>query len=770
MAHYSPPYPYFTNQICRRGILTESFRLIDVGVRGGIHDRWQAFGDHLEAWGFDALYEDGVAPLIAANKHPDRIRYLHLALGDKDEVRPFRYYPENPSSSHFAATNGTDVIDEHWTEVPIRRLDTLIAQGTVDPAIDFMKLDAETYEIEIIKGAGEMLSHSGILGIESEASFFRTGRNPRSHFVELYEQLAPYGMTVYDLGIVRHPKPTVLKGFPQEIVGGRYAMRPIGRLHVCDCLFLDNAFEDAATQATRSVNRLLKMIAIAELYGLQDISLAILFDNKSLLSDRLDVDEASGWLMREHPNQTFTYQQYIESGIKAIPFDLNVDPRRAAENLVYKVVTQDAVSISPSHDTAIEPTGQCSTALTPDFTSRRQVFATHVVAKTENNCLFLLGGNDFYNLIFDVSTNYDDGFSCVVVNIDSRRCKRVVLDGTVHYRLWPHQFMRVIRCGSMWLTDPPAQRWKLPNSRTIYVAPDGNDAANDGMVPASPLRTPQLAANLIIDQFDINGADAEIRLLDGVYNVPPGGQLINVSKPLHGKNKFDVQGNLDDPDSVVINIPARSRGFYVEDFGILVVMGMRLATSGLGSVGLFVRQFGIGDLGWVHFGAFEQSNPVMTWNGSVNVIGPVRFDGNAHFMFAANRGGEIDFGSQNIEFADGLSATRVLHAESGGRIHAQYATWSAIGGGAPPILAGQKALADGQGSQISANAAAMPGTAKQATSNGGQFFQIPPEPDQEISGARNDATSQAANDRAAKSSLLSRLARKTRSLRFGSPG
>ncbi len=338
MAHYFPPYPYFTNEICKRGILTESFQLIDVGVRGGFHDRWQAFGDHLEVWGFDALYEDGVAPLIAANTHPNRIRYLHCALGDKDEMRPFRYYPENPSSSHFAAANGTDVIDENWSQVPIRRLDTMLSEGTIGPAIDFMKLDAETYEIEIIKGAREMLSRSGILGIESETHFFRTARNPRSHFVDLCEQLAPYGMTVYDLGFIRQPRPPLAKGFPQEIVGGRYVMRPIGRIHVCDCLFLGGAFEDAAMQATCSANRLLKMIAIAELYGLQDISLNILFDNRSLLADRLEVEEACDWLMREHPHQTFSYRDYSEGRIDAVPFASGIDPRRAAENMVAKVV------------------------------------------------------------------------------------------------------------------------------------------------------------------------------------------------------------------------------------------------------------------------------------------------------------------------------------------------------------------------------------------------------------------------------------------------
>ncbi len=367
---------------------------------------------------------------------------------------------------------------------------------------------------------------------------------------------------------------------------------------------------------------------------------------------------------------------------------------------------------------------QASAILAGHFGPRRDISAMHRVDKAEKNCLFLLTGDDYYDLSLDAPRNYDGDFSCAAVNVDSFRCKRVVLGEAAHYRLWPRQFIRVVRCGDLWLVDPPAQRWKLPSSRTIYVAPDGDDLVNDGMVAASPLGTPQLAADLIIDQFDINGTHADIRLLDGIYGVPARGQLISVSKPLHGQNKIGVVGNMDDPSRVVINIPPRLRGFYVEDFGILVVMGMRFETSGLGSIGLFVRQFGISDLGWVQFGRFDQSNPITTWNGSVNVIGPVRLDGNAHFVFAATRGGEIDLGTQNIEIASGLSVSQIFHADSGGRIHAQHANWSALGGGAPPIVGGQSAFAHGHGSQIYMNAATMPGTIEQATADGGQLFQV----------------------------------------------
>jgi FkbM family methyltransferase len=310
MAHTHPPYPFFTCEVTQRGILQEPFRLIDVGVRGGIGAHWKFFGDHLELWGIDPLYEGGVGPLIASNPHPDRFHYLNMGLGDADENRLFRFYPENPSSSHFEASNKTDrpYIDHLWREVPLRRLDTLFAEGQIQAA-DFMKMDAETYEIEIVKGGQQFFRSSGIFGIETESTFFRTRRNPRSHFVELYELLAAHGFNVFDAGIQRVSRSSLSRGFPQEISGG-ISLRPVGRAYVFDFLFLREEFEEHNLRASVSIDRLIKMIATAELYGLQDIGLDVLLASRDRLGVRLDVDEAANWLVREKQESRFSYPQY----------------------------------------------------------------------------------------------------------------------------------------------------------------------------------------------------------------------------------------------------------------------------------------------------------------------------------------------------------------------------------------------------------------------------------------------------------------------------
>lgn len=282
---------------------------MDIGVRGGVGEHWLFFGDHLELRGFDI--EDAIAPLVAANKHPDRFHYFGMCLGDKDETRPFRFYPDNPSSSHFAASNGTDAaaIDGQWQDVQIRRLDTLFADGIVEQT-DFIKMDAESYEIEIVRGGDIFFANSGVFGVESEVTFFRTPRNPRSHMAELYDELGPHGFEVYDAGIHRAARLPLARGFPQP--SSEKKLRPVGRAWAFDFLFLHNAFNEPATLGNQGIDRLLKMAAVAEIYGLQDVALDILFKNRNIVGGRIDIDEASNWLVRDTSASALTYREYSQ--------------------------------------------------------------------------------------------------------------------------------------------------------------------------------------------------------------------------------------------------------------------------------------------------------------------------------------------------------------------------------------------------------------------------------------------------------------------------
>jgi hypothetical protein len=64
----------------------------------------------------------------------------------------------------------------------------------------------------------------------------------------------------------------------------------------CPAPLAGTHIDDAAPQKEISVDRLIKMIATAETYGLHDVGLDILFANQDRLGRRFDIEEAADWL------------------------------------------------------------------------------------------------------------------------------------------------------------------------------------------------------------------------------------------------------------------------------------------------------------------------------------------------------------------------------------------------------------------------------------------------------------------------------------------
>src|SRR5690348_12015846 len=135
MIRDTPAHPAFTEWVVQNGLLHEPLRIIDVGCQGGLHRRWNWLGDKLEAWAFDPLPEV-IDALSAKNPAPERIRYFCMGLGNEDGDRLFER-TDNAFQSAFlpAIWNQDDFREKRgmlppcWSATPIRKLDTLMADG-----------------------------------------------------------------------------------------------------------------------------------------------------------------------------------------------------------------------------------------------------------------------------------------------------------------------------------------------------------------------------------------------------------------------------------------------------------------------------------------------------------------------------------------------------------------------------------------------------------------------------------------------------------------
>ena len=149
----------FTNWVVKAGLLREPFVLVDVGVQGGESRSWHRLGDYLVVHGFDAI-EEAIEQLRKRTGHVPNRHYHRIAAGNADEERVFHFNPANPTASSMYAQGASRFevpAGQQTRSVTVRRLDTLFAEGLI-PQVDFLKVDVEGFEKDVLLGANDLLA------------------------------------------------------------------------------------------------------------------------------------------------------------------------------------------------------------------------------------------------------------------------------------------------------------------------------------------------------------------------------------------------------------------------------------------------------------------------------------------------------------------------------------------------------------------------------------------------------------------------------------
>src|SRR6516164_4316140 len=288
----------FTRWVVSERLLREPFVLIDVGVQGGENQRWQPLGDHLVVHGFDPI-EEVVRELTEQNHHRPNCHYHCMAVGNVDGEQEFYFNPANPTASSMfrQGISRFDVENvEQPRQVPIRRLDSLLAEGLI-PQVDFLKVDVEGFEKDVLMGAHNLLANA--LGVETETNFGVSDAYPKSHFGTLAEILLEHDFLVFDLAFNRIPRASFrralegkgIKTDPQHDGFGKPAM-----VNVLFCRDLIDETDAPSNYQTPckpfTLDQLIKMMIIYELHGLNDIAVDTAERFAELLGSRFDVERA----------------------------------------------------------------------------------------------------------------------------------------------------------------------------------------------------------------------------------------------------------------------------------------------------------------------------------------------------------------------------------------------------------------------------------------------------------------------------------------------
>ena len=247
--------------IAGSGALERPFVLVDIGARDGIHPRWIPFEPAMEVFGFDAIAE--IAPPNA------RHQYFKLAVGDYDGECAF----DVPDNLYEARISPGGV-----HKIPIAKLDTLWEKKVLPPA-DFIKVDCEGSEPEVLRGAEQYLKASNILAADIETNFHISPTLPMSHFAAVSAPLLEHRLLLAELAFGAAQQ-SVWTGTCNVLFARHFVHeREHGESYTC-----------RPPEPQPSLDAILKTIAIFDVYALHGPAIALLQQFRQLISRRIDPD------------------------------------------------------------------------------------------------------------------------------------------------------------------------------------------------------------------------------------------------------------------------------------------------------------------------------------------------------------------------------------------------------------------------------------------------------------------------------------------------
>jgi FkbM family methyltransferase len=307
--------PTMTPLLVDAGVFADDpFNLIDIGARGGVKDYVKVFGEHLRVVAFEA---DPEALRQLERQGVSQTTILPFGLGGRNETRTL-YINRNASSSSLYVGDPAFVqrmLLRQWyvtiEEQPIelRRLDDL---ADVVGDVDFIDLDAEGAELEIMQAGATILGRRGTLGVLLEVRFIEGYNTPL--FWQSDAFVRGLGYNFYDLAYGRESR--VALPYPQRI-DQRDEQDPImrifgqttgGQIAYGDALYLRDV---VGTKSALSLTKILKLACLFEIFEQRDSAAEIILANKENIDQVYDHRKLLDALVPVVVGEKLPYDEYI---------------------------------------------------------------------------------------------------------------------------------------------------------------------------------------------------------------------------------------------------------------------------------------------------------------------------------------------------------------------------------------------------------------------------------------------------------------------------
>lgn len=304
--------PKFTKYVVEQELLKDSKIIIfDIGARGGVDKCWESLGEDCKIYAFEPDREE-CAKLNEKNQK-ENIQYIPVALAEKSGIRDI-YLNKLEDGISFFKTN-TNYVDKFQMS---KNLDTqkIIQVETMDLIevcrtykignVDLIKIDAEGAELEILKGAGNLLSNSCTVVSEIRFTNKLNGSPP---FSNLMDYLNTKNFDLYDLDIYRFSRKVLPTPFLYDFRDGSGLPVPgptiSGQVLSGDALFFSENIE------TFEPLQIIKYIVLLEIFGLNDVAVEILIQEKNRIESLLEYEVVLNLLTPQVRGTDLNYEEYM---------------------------------------------------------------------------------------------------------------------------------------------------------------------------------------------------------------------------------------------------------------------------------------------------------------------------------------------------------------------------------------------------------------------------------------------------------------------------
>jgi len=294
--------------------------ILDVGARGGIGREWTVFDDQLRVYAFEADVKECQRLAAAA---PPGLSYIPRAIG-RTRGKAVLYETDPGGSSGLYKTrmdyfgrflnrdNGV-VVGERLIDVA--SLDEVLVEYGVS-SVDFIKLDAEGAELDILQGGESHLAGNKPLGILSEMRFHEE-INGSPPFASLDVFLRQRGFRLFDLQFYHQSRmalPYPSAGEYRKTTGERYHAYTVrGQLQDGDALYFRDLLLPPGNAVLKAVDAIdvLKMCAFLEIFSFNDCAAELLIACREKVDAIIDTTRLLDLLASGVAGTSTTYEAYV---------------------------------------------------------------------------------------------------------------------------------------------------------------------------------------------------------------------------------------------------------------------------------------------------------------------------------------------------------------------------------------------------------------------------------------------------------------------------